>query len=209
MIKEQIQHSFSGREDVICRKMPVATMLTPVSTIMPRLSEMSLPSSASTSPRLQTLSTPNLRAAPCHVPSTGDILPLDVTKLQQHVSLENFSRAAAVETYQPPQEEQQYTKEVKDSESQTRESQFVFTSVDSLMPPPPPPPRVPTVFLETDLDFHPAFHPQRPLKMPTFSSLGHSRSHENLPQTRCSEAPQMPVGYATVRRTAPDVIAAH
>lgn len=174
----------------MCRKMAAATML-PISTIMPRMSDISTPSSASTSPgrlHAHAHSTPNLRA-PCHVPSTGG-QPLDVTKLQ-HVSLEHerFPRGGAVETYVPEKHVS-----VTHSEVQTRET---FTSVDSLMPPPPPPPRIPTVFLETDLDFHPTFQFPRAVG----HTLGHSRSDEHLPE-RCSE------GFST-RRTAPDVIAAH
>lgn len=160
--------------------------MLPISTIMAH-SDVSSHSSASTSPgRLQAHahSTPNLRAPPCHVPSTGQ--PLDVTKLQ-HVSLEpeSFPRA---DTYVP---------EFTHTEVQTRQSKLreAFTSVDSLMPPPPPPPpRIPTVFLETDLDFHPNFPFPRTV-------IGHSRSDEHLPE-RCGELPG-------VRRMAPDVIAAH
>lgn len=176
----------------MCRKMAAATML-PISTIMPRLSDISSPSSASTSPgrlHAHANSTPNLRAPPCHVPSRAQIL--DVTKLQ-HTSLEQEYFPRTVETYVPTEK-----LVVAHSEVQAECKKENFTSVDSLMPPtPPPPPRMPTVFLETDLDF------PRILQFPR--GIGHnlcqSKSDEHLPE-RCSE-------LSAVRRTAPDVIAAH
>lgn len=100
MLQEQIQSSFAGRENSICRKMPVATVLTPISTIVPGLGDLSLPSSGAPSPIIRhTICTSSLSVPchlpaplqpPCHVPAPHHQV-LDVTKLQQHVSLDSFT----------------------------------------------------------------------------------------------------------------------
>lgn len=181
-VQEQIQHAFTSRDDSICQKMPVASIMTPISTILPQLGDISDVSSLSGSPHVRTLTTPNLRIhPPCHVPSPE---PLDVRRLQQHFSLENFP-------CEPPAE-------LKDCESQTYDSHFVLSSVEYLSPPPPP--RLPTIYTDTDLDFHTrtSLYMQSISLLPPLNNTGQSRSHENL---RCVSVAAMPTG--------PDVIAVH
>lgn len=98
MFQEQIQSSFSGRENSICRKMPVATVLTPISTIVPGLGDLSLPSSGVPSPITRHTLCTNSLSAPCHMPAPPQLpchVPapqiLNATTLQQHVSLDSFT----------------------------------------------------------------------------------------------------------------------